>query len=235
MLVASECSEDRRDPRGDALGDDGRDDRAAARAEAKSPVRQCLATGTRRDKSALLRFVVGPDGALVPDLKERLPGRGVWLSAERDVVKTAIAKKLFAKAARAPVAVPADLLDQLERLLVRSCQERLGLARRAGLAVSGYEKALSQAEKGKAALVLVAADAGANVRTGGLGPVLRVALSAEELGGVFDRGRAVYIALSRGPLMEKIRVELARLAALRGVSIDASGGGDHNERLRAHG
>jgi hypothetical protein len=211
-----------------------RQDEARDADSSHGPVRQCLATGARRDKSELLRFVVDPNGALVPDLKERLPGRGLWLSAERDIVKTAISKRLFAKAARAAVTVPADLLEQLERLLVRGCQERLGLARRAGQAVSGYEKALAQVQKGKAALVIVAGDAGANVRQSGLGTVLRCALTADELGGVFDRARAVYIALARGPLTERIRVELMRLAAIRGVTIDAAGGA-RKERLRAHG
>ena len=75
------------------------------------PLRRCLATRAVRPKSALLRFVVGPDGTLVPDLAGRLPGRGLWITPERDIVASAAAKNLFAKAARERVVVPSDLVD----------------------------------------------------------------------------------------------------------------------------
>ena len=81
------------------------------------PERRCIATGQVRPKVELLRFVVSPSGEVVPDLERLLPGRGIWLSPRRDVVNTAVAKRLFAKAARRQVATPDDLADRLEGLL----------------------------------------------------------------------------------------------------------------------
>ena len=101
-----------------------------ARPRGPSPLRTCIATGAVKPKDTMLRFVVGPDGGLVPDLEGRLPGRGLWLSAERDMVNTACAKGLFSKAARQGVKVPADLAGQMDRLMVRRCLDLVGLARR---------------------------------------------------------------------------------------------------------
>ena len=96
------------------------------------PLRKCIATGALRPKDEMLRFVVGPDGSLVPDLDGCLPGRGLWLSAERDMVNTACAKGLFARAARRKVGLPENLADRLDSLMVRRCLDLIGLARRAG-------------------------------------------------------------------------------------------------------
>ena len=84
--------------------------------------------------------MVAPDGALVPDIAGRLPGRGLWLTHALDIVAAATAKRSFARAARAPVAVPEDLAGLVERLLASRCRDVLGLARRAGVAVGGFEK-----------------------------------------------------------------------------------------------
>ncbi|MCH7833119.1 MAG: RNA-binding protein, partial [Proteobacteria bacterium] len=123
-----------------------------------SPLRKCIATGALRPKDEMLRFVVGPDGSLVPDLDGCLPGRGLWLSAERDMVNTACAKGLFSRAARHRVKVSADLADQLEGLMVRRCLDLLGLARRAGEAVAGFEKARAWLREGKGGVILQARD-----------------------------------------------------------------------------
>src|SRR5437016_3720303 len=110
----------------------------AARPEA--PERRCIVTGATGERGALLRFVVGPDGEIVPDVAARLPGRGLWLTPQRDIVERAVAKRLFARAARRPVSAPPELADRIESLLARRCCEALGLARRAGLAVAGFER-----------------------------------------------------------------------------------------------
>jgi predicted RNA-binding protein YlxR (DUF448 family) len=85
----------------------------------RQSVRHCLASGERYEKAAMIRFVVDPSGELTPDPAERLPGRGLWLCADRGIVETAMTKRLFAKAARAQVTVPADLVVRLEALLLR--------------------------------------------------------------------------------------------------------------------
>src|SRR4029077_4783388 len=108
--------------------------------EPKGPLRRCLVTREVRPKPELLRFVVGPDQTLVFDPAERLPGRGLWLTARRDIVETAVAKGLFSKAAGMRLSVPADLAGQVEALLGERCLSLLGLARRAGQLRTGFEK-----------------------------------------------------------------------------------------------
>src|SRR6476619_4113778 len=102
------------------------------------PLRRCVVTRVRQPKERMIRFVVGPDRTLVPDLAATLPGRGIWLSAAGDVIETARAQgglgRAFARAARGPVTVPPDLPAVLELALVRRIGELLGLARRAGRA-----------------------------------------------------------------------------------------------------
>src|ERR1700747_3489842 len=107
----------------------------------RGPLRRCLASREVRPKAELLRFVVGPDDRLLPDPAERLPGRGLWLTPRRDIVASAAARGLFAKAAGRRVVVPAGLADEVERLLRQRCVGLFGLARRAGQLRSGFEKA----------------------------------------------------------------------------------------------
>ena len=105
------------------------------------PLRRCIVTRERGERSRMIRFVVGPERQVVPDLAAKLPGRGIWLSARRDVLETARAKNAFARAARAPVSVPASLTLMVEEGLARRVGELLGLARRAGQAVCGFQRA----------------------------------------------------------------------------------------------
>ena len=208
----------------------------------RQTVRHCLASGERYEKAAMIRFVVDPSGELTPDPAERLPGRGLWLCADRDLVETAMEKRLFAKAARAPVTVPTDLVLRLDNLMVRRCQERIGMARRAGQAVMGHEKAAAWFKKGKAALIVMAADASGSAPEISFEKVIRSALTGEELGRVFDRDRTVYVAVADGSILENLRVDLERLAGLRttsNVMKSAKLTKTHNavdgKKLKAHG
>ena len=167
----------------------------------------------------MIRFVIGPGRAVVPDLAERLPGRGMWLSAARDVVETARVRGAFAKAARGPVTVPPDLLEMLQAALVRRISEGLGLARRAGQAVAGFEKAREWLRDGRAGLVVQAADGSAEERVRFLSGARRsvavhAPLSAAALGAVFGRDRAVHVVLAPGALAERIGRDCTRLAGL---------------------
>ena len=124
----------------EAIADTAEDDAAET-----GPLRRCIVTRERLPKERMIRFVVGPDRAVVPDLTATLPGRGIWLSASGDVIERARAQgglgRAFARAARGPVLVPPDLPAVLETALVRRISELLGLARRAGQAVAGFDKA----------------------------------------------------------------------------------------------
>src|SRR6185312_15902132 len=108
-------------------------------------------------KAALVRFVVSPDGTIVPDVAGRLPGRGLWLTARRDIVADAVAKRLFGRAAR-PVRVDDALPDRVETLLAARCGELIGLARRAGEAAMGFVKVERMLSAGVAGLLMGAAD-----------------------------------------------------------------------------
>lgn len=187
------------------------------------PSRRCIATGVVRPKGELLRFVVSPTGEVVPDLERRLPGRGIWLSARRDVVNTAVTKRLFAKAARRAVAVPEDLVDRLHGLLCRRCLDAISLARRAGQAVCGFEKVKAELKAGRAAVLVEARDAAEDGKgkmralASGL-PVVEL-FDAVELGAPFGRDQSVHVALTPGGLARRLVEEAGLLAGFRQGSV----------------
>ena len=106
----------------------------------------------------MLRFVVGPDRTVTPDLLARLPGRGMWLSARADVLEAAIARGAFARAARSPVILPPELATAIRAGLTRRVTDLLGLARRAGQAVGGYAKAREAVVQKRVGVVVQASD-----------------------------------------------------------------------------
>jgi hypothetical protein len=126
--------------------------------------RRDIVTGEVRDETGLIRFVAGPDGVVTPDLARKLPGRGLWVAADRASVETAAKKGLFARAAKAKVTAPADLADLVENLLKRRLLSALGLARRGGELTSGFEKVAAAIEGGKAAWLIEASDGAADGR-----------------------------------------------------------------------
>jgi uncharacterized protein len=214
--------EHRATPRGDgsaaAAGVSAADTGPAA-AAAGEPMRRCIGTMTVRPRRELLRFVVAPDGMLVPDVEGRLPGRGLWLTPRRDIISQAAAKKVFSRAARQPVIVPEDLAQRTETLLARRCGELVGLARRAGAAVAGYEKVREALRAGRVGVLLAASDGAANGRDKlrALAPALPLieVLTGAELGAAFGRDHTVHGAVAPGRLAEHLLRESARLAGFR--------------------
>lgn len=180
------------------------EDAFAPDAEPVGPERRCIVSGAVRPKEELLRFVVAPDGSIVPDLENTLPGRGLWLSARRDMIETAVAKKAFARAARRKVEVAPDLPARVEALMRRRCLDLVGLARRAGAAVSGYEKVRTQLKEDQpgAVLLLAASDGAADGRDKirALAPALPVIdlFTGAELGAALGRDIAVHVVVTRG-------------------------------------
>jgi predicted RNA-binding protein YlxR (DUF448 family) len=201
--------------------------------------RRCVVTRRSGDRYGLIRFVVGPDGAVVPDLAETLPGRGLWLTAHRDIVATAVAKGLFARAVRRPVAADPDLADRLEALLARRCIELLGFARRAGLVDVGHQKVAEALRRGKVALLLRAADSDGRdgrdlARKAGGAPVVSV-LTGTELGTALGRDHVVHVALGEGRLTDSLLRECRRLEGFRAgapaVESDSPGHDGRGENL----
>ncbi|MBS4010155.1 MAG: DUF448 domain-containing protein, partial [Roseovarius sp.] len=98
------------------------------------PERKCIATAEVQPKHGLIRFVIGPEGQIAPDLAEKIPGRGIWVAADRAALEKAANKGLFARAAKQTVQVPEGLVDQVEALLVRRVIDLISLARKGGRA-----------------------------------------------------------------------------------------------------
>ncbi|MCB2107547.1 MAG: RNA-binding protein [Rhodobacteraceae bacterium] len=194
---------------------------------AETTVRQCLVSREHLPTRAMIRFVVGPDDAIVPDLEERLPGRGLWVAARRDAIETAARKNTFAQAAKAKVGVPNDLSDKVANLLKRRCMDRLGLARRAGLVTCGADK-VREALAAKRGAVLVEACDGSPAerqKMAAVAPQLPVidAFARRDLGEALGRDDAVHVVLAPGPLTAAFVSDAARYAAMRGGEpMDAS-------------
>lgn len=192
------------------------------------PERKCIATGEVQPKFGLIRFVVGPDGQIVPDLAEKLPGRGIWVSADRAALDKAVAKNLFSRSAKQPVQVPADLPAQVEQMLVRRIVDLISLARKGGGAVAGYEKVKDWLMKDYAEVLVQASDGsgrGKSKLSTPYGGSFIGWLTADELGQAFGRQTVIHVALGAGGLTRRVVEEAARLKGLR-----ASDGGSDRRK-----
>ena len=183
------------------------------------PERKCIVTGESQPKGGLIRFVVAPDGSLVPDIMEKLPGRGIWVSSTRESLETAVKKKLFARAARTQVILPEGLVDQVEEMLVQRTTSMLALARKSGDAVAGYEKVKDWLSKDQADVLIQASDGSergkSKLSTPYMGSFIGW-LTANELGLAFGRETVIHAALGTGGLSKRVVEEAARLKGLRG-------------------
>jgi uncharacterized protein len=183
--------------------------------------RRDLASGQVMDESRLIRFVAGPDGQVVPDLGRKLPGRGLWVEATRAAVDLAVKKNGFTRAAKTKLAAPADLADTVERLLAKRCLEQLGLARREGVLISGFEKSAAAIRSGKAAWLVEASDGSAD----GRGKLLALAahqttkicgaFGADDLSLALGLENAIHAVLLAGGRADRWTLEVERLAGFR--------------------
>jgi uncharacterized protein len=171
----------------------------------------------------------------VPDLAGTLPGRGIWVSADSAALERVLARRLFARAACWVVIVPVDLQPRLVLLLQKRIIDGLALARRAGQAISGYDKVREALKHGDFVFLLEASDAGSDgskmralargVSDGAL--AVLSPLDGTTLGQVFGRDRAVHVGLRSGRLAHRIAQDAARLAGLLSGSPDRN---EQNER-----
>lgn len=183
------------------------------------PTRRCIATGERLDKSQLIRFVASPDGTVTPDLEARLPGRGFYVRSRETDLALALKKNLFSRAARRTLRLPDDLTDRVARLLLERVQGCLGMARRAGVAVAGYDQVSDALRFGKANMLVQASDGSAAPRARlamlatGL-PVIEP-LTAEALGAPFGRDRLVHLAICGKSIAAALQAASTRLVGFR--------------------
>ena len=185
--------------------------------------RQDLVSRQVLDESRLIRFVAGPDSAVYPDLARKLPGRGLWVAADRASVDAAVKKNMFARAAKAPLKPAADLSDMVEKLLAKRCLDLLGLARREGVLISGFEKSAAAIRSGKAAWMLEASDGSADGRNKLIAlarhvspaPKICGAFSADELSLALGLENAIHAVLLKGGRAARFTEEVERLAGFR--------------------
>ena len=121
--------------------------------------RSCIVTGETLPQAELLRFAISPDGLVVPDVAGKIPGRGVWISPKADLLQKAIDTKAFARSAKAPVTLPADLLEKTREGLRKKLIETLHLCRKSGVLLHGFEKVKAELQKEKVAILIHAEDA----------------------------------------------------------------------------
>lgn len=197
-----------------------------ARCEEDAPGRErrCIVTGEVLPESKLVRFVADPDGQVVPDLAARLPGRGLWVSSRKKVLEVAVAKNQFSRAAKTTLKVAGDLPQRVEAQLIGRMLDFLGLARRSGALILGFD-AILESFKGKAPpdVLVEAADGGADGRkkllaaglARGVHPAVIDCLYGSELSLALGRENVVHAALKRGRFSERLRLEAGRLEGFR--------------------
>jgi hypothetical protein len=203
--------------------------------------RMCLATRQVRPTTELMRFVVAPDGAIVPDLTGKLPGRGAWVTATRDALATAIRGQAFARAFRGAGRAAPDLAELAERLLERAALDSLSLAHKAGQVVFGFAKVEAALEQGKLAALVQAREAapdgaakleaaiGRAARAGNAEPVRVRGLSGGQLDLALGRSNVVHAGLlahpaSRSFLARWLRLERWRTGATGGDAVSGGRG-----------
>ena len=207
---------------------------AGPRSSAPGTQRLCAATGEVKPIDEMVRFVLSPEGAAVPDVRRRLPGRGIWITATRGALATAIARKAFARSFRRDVSVPPDLVEAMERLFERGALEALAIAHKAGKVAIGFAKVEAALRRDAVAGLIHASDAALDGvrkldaamqrRVGGgevKGIVIIASLSGSQLDLALGRSNVIHAALLAGPESKTFLARVRRLERFR-----ASGPGD---------
>jgi predicted RNA-binding protein YlxR (DUF448 family) len=186
--------------------------------------RMCVATRTVKPVADMIRFVIGPDGEAVPDLKRKLPGRGVWVTATQEVLADAIKRKALARGFKRDVRLPADLVGRTERLLERAVLDALAMAGKAGLAVTGFTRVEAALARQHVIALLHAAEASADGvrkldaarRRHQDSPIVTIGiLTSAQLDLALGRPNVVHAALLAGPPSDTFLARLRRLERFR--------------------
>ncbi len=190
----------------------------ASKDRADGPDRKCIATGEVQPKYGLIRFVVGPDNQIYPDILGKLPGRGIYVAADRAAIEQAVNKKLFTRAAKMQVTVQDDLVEEVEKQLARRVVDLISLQRKGGRAVAGYEKVKSWLQNEEAEVLIQATDGSERGKTKLSTPHYGQYigwLTADELGLAFGRQTVIHGALASGGLTLRVVEEAQRLKGVR--------------------
>ncbi len=189
--------------------------------------RTCLATGEIKPEADLIRLALAPDGTLVPDIAAKLPGRGLWITPQRDLVETARRRGGFNRSAGRAVAVPEDIVAQIEARLADRALSLLGLARRSGQLAAGFDAARLAIKAGRPAWRIEASDGAADGREkldrltrSAWGDDIPVAgcFSAEELGAATGRDHLVHAVLGAGAQSAAFAATMRKLSGFRATN-----------------
>ncbi|MDX2287468.1 MAG: RNA-binding protein [Hyphomicrobiaceae bacterium] len=205
----------------------------STRHEDDEVARTCALSRQERDRADMIRFVAGPDDVICPDLAEKLPGRGVWITADRVSLEKAARVNPFARSLKRKISVPEDLAGRVERLIVERTIAALALANKSGLVVSGYDKVDHLVAHGDAACLTHAKDGAeggrekltrkhfAVCRARGRVPIVLEVLSIDELGLALGRSNVVHAGLKAGGATTRYVAEAGRLTKYRSGIVDA--------------
>lgn len=196
--------------------------------EKRSNDRTCILSGETKPRAKMIRLVIGPDGSLVPDVAEKLPGRGIWISTNRVMLDENIAsgkfKKAVARSLKANFKADAhDLPELIERLLTRRCLDRLGLEQRAGNIVTGFDKIKAET-LGKAAGKIIGyvtandgGDDGQSKLSALLSPkvIISSLFNRQELSQALGKDNAVHVVVFDSGGARVLLAELDRLQHFR--------------------
>jgi len=198
--------------------------RAAAEGDDMNP-RTCIVSREAGEADEMIRFVLAPDGSVVPDLKRKLPGRGVWVTARREIIETAVRKRLFARGLKAEAIAAPGLGEDIDRLLEADALRALAMARKAGQVVTGFGKVDQAVRRGKAILLLHATDAAADgmrklsqaVHSLGdvPGPQVRTIFSSAQMDLALGGDNVIHAASLAGGASEFLLGRIDRLARYR--------------------
>ena len=195
--------------------------------------RMCVATRTVRPVADMIRFVIGPDGEAVPDLKRKLPGRGVWVTATQDALSDAVKRKALARGFKREVRLPADLVARTGELLERAALDALAMAGKAGLVATGFTRVEAALAREKVVALLHAAEAAADGvrkldaalrRRPEHDPIVTIGiLTSAQLDLAFGRPNVVHAALLAGPPSDTFLARLQRLERFRSGELSRPG------------
>ena len=183
--------------------------------------RRCISTGSLMNTKSMIRFVIGPEGDVVPDVLYKLPGRGLWVGANKNSLEKAIKKNLFSFISRKPVKIDQNLDQNVQRFVLNRLIKLISLARKASQAVAGFEKAKSQLELKKAKLLIQAFDGSTREKSRLRPPngenTLINCLNMQELGLAFSKESVIHATILNGGLYKEISLEALRLTGLREI------------------
>lgn len=181
------------------------------KSERANPIRQCIVTGEQAEKDQLIRFVVGPENRVVPDVSAKLPGRGIWVVCQGDILEQAVKKKLFSRAAKQQVIVDDDLVAKVTDLLKSRAVQAVSLARKAGEVVCGFEKIKQSLHTGDITAIIHADDAGEDgIRKLAVAEIPVFYLNRDDMARIMGRENMAHIALLNGPAASHSIKELQR-------------------------